>query len=495
MSGQALPAKKQESTVSYIIKLAVGVFFMFFFGYVVPPFATITEMGIKVIGIFIGTIWFLSWFDMSWPPLLAIPAIVFSGFTTTSNFISLMLGNTTVFQMLALMALCWAIRESGAGKIIAGWFITRKFLQGRPVLFCCVFLWAFFFASIFLSYASFFLAWEILGNIFEATGYKKREKLPILMVIGTFMVAWLGYCSLPIAGLQLAMVASFNSTMATFGIQLDTTTYILCGLIVGSIVAIIEGLSIKYIFRADMSRLANLDLSKMGINKDELHFNKQQIILLIAFVVGIGFSIVSSLAPAESALKLWMNKITLFGWFSVILVALNWIKIDGKPVMSVGQALSKGVMWGAVLCTGAFVVIGQAITSKDCGITTAISQLLNPIFGDMNWFVFVQIAVAFTTIVTNLMSNLSTGIIIITIISPFVMNYVGAGINPSVLGCAIIISAMTGMLTMSAGAWAPMLIGNEWIDSQALVLKYGGAMAFIYIIIATLAFGALGLVF
>ncbi len=492
MSTQATPVKKKETTTTYILKLAVGVFFMFFFGLIVPPFGTVTKMGVQIIGIFIGTIWFLSWFDMSWPALLSIPAVMFTGYTTTTEFITKMLGNTTVFQMIALMALCWAIRQSGAGKIIAGWFITRKFLQGRPVLFCCVFLWAFFFASIFLSYASFFLAWEILGNIFETTGYKRREKLPVLMTIGTFMVAWLGYCSLPIAGLQLAMVGSFNAIMANFGIQLDTATYILCGLIVGSIVSIVEGLSIKYIFHADVSRLANLDLDKMGIDKSTLHFNKQQITLLVSFVIGIGFSIVLSLLPAGSGLKVWMNGLSLAGWFAFVLVALNLIKLDGKPVMNLGEALSKGVMWGPVLCTGAFVVIGQAITSKDSGITTAISKLLNPIFGDMNWFVFLFIVIAFTAIVTNLMSNLSTGIIIITIISPFVVNYVGSGINPSVLGCAIIISAMLGMLTMSAGAWAPMLIGNEWIDSQALVLKYGGVMVLIYIIVATLLFGGLG---
>ncbi|MBT9779535.1 hypothetical protein GPL15_23945 [Clostridium sp. MCC353] len=494
MAAANMPAKKQDSQAVYLMKLLVGLFFMFGFGYVIPPFATVTRLGVQVIGIFIGVIWFLSWFEMTWPPLLAIPALVFTGYIKTADFITSMLGNTTVFQMILLMALCFAIRQSGAGKVIAGWFITRKCLKGHPVLFCCVFLWAFFIASIFLSYASFFLAWEVLDNVFKVTGYQKREKLPILMIIGTFMAAWLGYCSLPIAGLQLAMVASFNSTMAVYGIELDTATYIICGLIVGSAVAVAEGLSIRYIFRADMSRLADLDPDEMGIDTSTLHFNKQQLILLFAFLIGIGFSIVSSFVPKESALGVWMGTITLYGWFALILTFLAWIKLDGKPVFNIGESLSKGVMWGAVLCTGAFVVIGGAITSDACGIKAGINALLNPLFGQMHWFIFMLFAVALTSIITNLMSNLSTGVVIITIIAPFVVNYMDAGINPSVLGCAITISAMLGMLTMSAGAWSPMLIGNEWIDSQPLVLKYGAGMVAIYIAVATVLFGVLGYV-
>lgn len=467
---------------------------MFGFGYVVPPFGSVTRMGVQVIGIFIGIILYLSWFEMSWPPLLAIPALVSTGYIGTTAYIGTMLGNPTVFQMIMLMALCYAIRQSGAGNIIAGWFITRKVLQGRPVLFCCVFLWSFFIASIFLSYASFFLAWEVLSNIFRVTGYKKRERLPILMITGTFMVAWLGYCSLPIAGLQLSMVASFNSIMATYGIEMDTTVYIICGLVVGSLVAFAEGLSFRYIFRADMSKLANLNLDEMGIDTTALRFNKQQIILLLGFVVGIGFSVVASIVPKTSALGAWMSTLTVYGWFALLMVVLTLIRIDGKPVFNLGESLSKGVMWGAVLCTGSFVVIGQAITSEESGIKEAINQLLNPLFGNMNWFVFILFVVALTAIITNLMSNLATGVVIITIVAPFAMNYADIGINPSVLGCAIVISAMLGMLTMSAGAWSPLLIGNEWIDSQVLVLTYGGAMVLIYIVVAALAFAILGLI-
>ena len=492
MAANKMPAQPQHGA-AYWIKIAIGLLFMFGFGAVVPPIGPVTAMGMQVIGIFIGIILYLSWFEMTWPPLLAIPALVFTGYIDTNSYIASMLGNTTVFQMIMLMALCFAIRQSGAGNIIAGWFITRKVLQGRPVLFCCVFLWAFFIASIFLSYASFFLAWEVLSNIFKTTGYQKRERLPILMTIGAFMVAWLGYCSLPIAGLQLSMVASFNSIMVNYGIEMDTTTYILCGLIVGSIVSWVEGLSFRYIFRADMSKLKNLDLEKMGIDTSTLRFNKQQIILLIAFVVGIGFSIVASIVPKTSAVGGWMTNLTVYGWFALLMVVLTWLRVDGKPVFNLGESLSKGVMWGAVLCTGSFVVIGQAITADACGIKEAISQLLNPLFGDMNWFIFMLFAVALTAIITNLMSNLATGVVIITIIAPFVMNYMDAGINPSVLGCAIVISAMLGMLTMSAGAWSPLLIGNEWIDSQPLVLGYGGAMVLIYIVVAAIAFSVLGI--
>ena len=44
---------------------------MLFFGYL-PPFGTVTELGMKVLGIFIGAIWCFSTVGCFWPALLAL---------------------------------------------------------------------------------------------------------------------------------------------------------------------------------------------------------------------------------------------------------------------------------------------------------------------------------------------------------------------------------------------------------------------------------------
>ena len=443
---------KQSSPAVYWIEIAIGIFFMFIFGRVVPPVGTITPMGMQILGVFIGIMFYLTVFesDKSWTALMAIPAVVFTGYTTTPGFIGTMLGNPTIFQMMMLMALCYVIRESGAGKIIATWFITRRFLKGRPVLFCGVFLWAFLIGSIFLGGYAFLLAWDILGNIFNSTGYKKREKFPILMICATYMIAWIGSSCIPIQGLPLSMVASFNGIMSVYGIELNLPVYMLSGLAVGTVVCFVEAFAFKYVFRADMSKIADIDPEQMGIDVKSLRFNSRQLLLLAGYIVGVGFSVVSGIVPKESAVGQFMSTITLYGWFASILIVLSIIRVKGQPVLNLGQSLSKGVMWATVLCTGAFLIIGQGITAKPCGIKEAINSVLTPLFGDMSFVLFASIPIFITLFVTNFMSNLATGVIVITIISPFIVETFSY-VNPSVMGCAIIVTAMIGMLTICFG--------------------------------------------
>ena len=45
--------KSSNKSAKYYILSAIGIAIMLFFGYL-PPFGTVTELGMKVLGIFIG---------------------------------------------------------------------------------------------------------------------------------------------------------------------------------------------------------------------------------------------------------------------------------------------------------------------------------------------------------------------------------------------------------------------------------------------------------
>lgn len=51
---------KKQTYTAYIVKLLVGLFFIFVFGRVCPPWGGITQTGIQAIGIFFGLIFLLS---------------------------------------------------------------------------------------------------------------------------------------------------------------------------------------------------------------------------------------------------------------------------------------------------------------------------------------------------------------------------------------------------------------------------------------------------
>ena len=61
----------RAKSVKYYILSLIGVAIMLFFGYL-PPIGTITPLGMKVLGIFLGAIWCFSTVGCFWPALLSL---------------------------------------------------------------------------------------------------------------------------------------------------------------------------------------------------------------------------------------------------------------------------------------------------------------------------------------------------------------------------------------------------------------------------------------
>ena len=487
-----MPPKKQMSKVGFWIRLLIGLFLMLVFGRIVPPFGTITEQGMRILGTFIGAIWLVSNFGMIWPAFLVFPALVINGTMEANDITTSFFGNSIIFQMVLMMPLATAVSSCGLSDAVAKWLMTRRFVKGRPVLLCVTFMLAFvFIACIFTPSGIMFLGWEILGRIFDMCGYERKDKLPVLFFCGSFMIAWLGSNMIPMGSLVAMMIATYNAAAAGTPYVLDYGTYIISTLLLTIITAVVLGLSYKFIFRCDLSGLATYDPDKFGIDKSEIKVTKKQIIVLIGFLLSVVFSIVQTFVPSGSAFGAAMSKIGAAGWMTICFIALALIKVDGEPVFEPLKEFTK-FTWGAVLCTAAFTILGTLLTSAEGGIRDELTLLLSPIFGNMSGFMLILIIVLITSIITNLMSNMATGVVVMAVVAPIALSM--TGINPMVVGIAVSCTAMLGMLTMSAGAWSPLLITHEWVDSQALVLKYGSGLVLIYVIVSSIYFTVFGLI-
>ena len=64
-------SKPATKTVRYYILSAIGIAIMLFFRFL-PPMGTVTELGMNVLGIFLGAIWCFSTVGTFWPALLAL---------------------------------------------------------------------------------------------------------------------------------------------------------------------------------------------------------------------------------------------------------------------------------------------------------------------------------------------------------------------------------------------------------------------------------------
>lgn len=81
------------------VNIAVTALLMFGFGFL-PPFATLTPVGMRLLGIFLGVIYGYSTCEIVWPSLMAMVAFGISGYTTMNAAIASMLGHPVVFQVL-----------------------------------------------------------------------------------------------------------------------------------------------------------------------------------------------------------------------------------------------------------------------------------------------------------------------------------------------------------------------------------------------------------
>ena len=94
--------KVRSKNTSYYINSVIGVCIMLFFGYL-PTFSTVTPMGMKILGIYIGLLYLWSTVDLIWPSLLGLIVTGFSGYNSVSGLLSAGWGDGTNVYILCLL--------------------------------------------------------------------------------------------------------------------------------------------------------------------------------------------------------------------------------------------------------------------------------------------------------------------------------------------------------------------------------------------------------
>lgn len=97
---QAKAAAQAKYPVSKVIHSAITIFLMFLFGRVIPPFGGITEVGMNVLGVFLGVIYGYCTCEIAWPSILGFVAYGLSGAVTMKDGIQAMMGQSVVFQSI-----------------------------------------------------------------------------------------------------------------------------------------------------------------------------------------------------------------------------------------------------------------------------------------------------------------------------------------------------------------------------------------------------------
>ena len=449
----------------YYIKALICIGIMFGFGYL-PPVDPITPLGMHVVGIFFGLLFGWMTIGLIWPSIMGCIALVLVGGMKMGAVLSSGWGSTTLLLIFFMVMVAGIVEQSGVSHFIAMYFITRKWVLGKPWVFTFVFLMTvFLLAAVTSTIPTIIICWSIWYSICKQVGYKPYEPFPSFMVVGVVMAATFGLSVFPFRPVGILV---FGILEDLAGISVNYLTYT-CFTIPLSLLCILAFCFLgKIVFRIDVSLLSNLtEDSFADVN---LTLNKQQKAVLFFVVLLIVLLLIPSILPKTFFLAALLNKVQAVGTAMILVAVMCCLKVDGQPIMNFKQVCSKGMQWDVIFLTSVVMPISSALTAEDAGITAFLLKVLSPLFAGKTALVFLAIAVAAAVVITNFAVNNVVGAILLPVFYPFALQL---GISPLALTALLVFSCHFALLTPAASPMAALLHGNtEWCHTGE-IYKYG----------------------
>ena len=475
-----------KKNMSYI-HFAIGLLIMLIFRFIpVGVLPNVTEPGLQIMGIFIGTIYLWSTSDPSVASITAIVMIGLSDFTTAGGALVGCFGNATVIQMLFLMIFMGGLTNRRLTVYIGRWILTRKVIEGKPWVFTTAILLGSYCMSVFIGcFAPIFLFWPVLYGIFEDVGFKKTDKYPKLIIIGVVLGALIGFPVPPYMSNGLALLGNYRGLLPNFGnlsempgVMIADGTYFIACFIMGLLLIASVVLVMRFVFRPDVEPLKDVTIEML--EKNPLPpMNKAQKIYGVSLVVFIFCMLVPSLLPTVPVLSfLYQNSLLVPVALTVILCLLRG---EDGPVLDMQSVMGKDFAWPTFwLCTAA-IYLGGVLTNEATGITPFLNTVLSPIFTGMSGAVFTVVLLLVTVVLTNICNSLVIGMIM----QPVVLTYcVSAGVNPAPIITLLIFTVLlSAACTPAASPFAAMLFGNKDYLTSGDVYKYATTFVLIELVI------------
>ena len=331
---------KRFSAPAYYLHTVVCLLIMFGFGQL-PPVEPLTPLGMNLIGIFLGVLYGWVCIEIVWPSLAGLLALMLIGGMKPMMLLNKSFGDPVVQMMFFIFVFCATISHYGLSKFISLWFITRKAVAGKPWLFTYTFL-----ASIMLlggltsASPAAVIGWSILYGVCEVCGYKKGDSYPTMMVFGIVYAAQVGMAIIPFKQAALTVMSAYETMSGT---HIDYAKYMIIAIIACALCSLLFLLIGKYIFRPDVSKLADLDASKLDKDQSLTLSGVQKAVLGFLFAL-VALLLIPAFLPKDLALVKFLKSIGNTGICMFLVGLMCFIKVNGKPLLRFKAMVDDGVM-------------------------------------------------------------------------------------------------------------------------------------------------------
>lgn len=445
----------------YYVHTAICLFIMFAFGQL-EPFEPLTPLGMNLIGIFLGVLYGWVFIEIVWPSLAGLLALMLIGGMKPGQLLNKSFGDPIVQMMFFIFVFCATINYYGLSKFISLWFISRKFVQGRPWLFTFVFMGSIFILGGLTSASpAAIIGWSILYGICDVCGYKKGEGYPTMMVFGIVFAAQMGMSLIPFKQAALTVFSAYETLS---GVSIDYGKYMLLALIICAACAVAFIILGKYIFRPDMNKLLGLEARKLDTEGALVLNNVQRTVLVFLFLLVV-LLLAPNFLPKDFFLTRFLRSIGNTGIVIFLVTVMAAIKVRGKPLLGFKVMVDSGVTWAIVLLLAFVQPLTGQMANPDSGITSFLMKILDPIFGESSPLTFSLFIGLAATLLTQVMNNGAVGVAMM----PLVYSYCQAhNADPALALIMVVMGVHLAFLTPAASASAALLHGNEWSDAKAI---------------------------
>lgn len=431
--------KKQY--IHYIVALIIGIAIAL----ALQPVNGLTNYGVRVIAILVPVLYLWLTTNTHWTSLLALALLVCTQAMETPNAVwAASMGHFVVITVMVYMLLNVCLTETGVINKIAMWFVTRKFVEGKPMAFMTMFFASNIIIGFFVDNLSLAIIYIGIAEILcKNMGLKKGDPFYTCIFTG---ILWgnclLSICS-PIAHALPNIIIGLAESQ--LGITITYAQWLAYGAIYAAIIFVIMMLIVR-IWNPDTSAFKNYDIKKVQDENPPL--NKDGKIASAVFIIVIIFVVVPQIFKIGPFLG-YLNGlgVTVPAIFGVVALAL--LRADGKAILDVPAAFKK-VPWPPILFAGTVSAFAGPLSSEKTGITVWLGNVLRPSIGSLPPIAIIIILVLLAIIMTNFLSNTVTQVLFFNLGAVLL-----ATSNYSLVAFAIVIAVASGMATITPSAAVP----------------------------------------
>ncbi len=450
---------------SYVTKLLVCAAILILF-WITPPVEPITQIGMRLIGVFISTVLLLSLVDTVWPAMLGVVLLSRTGICTLNEAIAGTLGSWVIYFVLMSFIMTHALNDSGFTDRIVAKFMSVKAFTRTP--------WTFTFSLALLGLllgsfmdqvpaAAFMLAF--CSRVYKELGYEKGDAYPKMANCMAIFGVNIGGAMTPIS--HALVIIGISVYEAATGNTMSLFSYLAFGVPTGITLFILMCVFFKLFFKPDMSKFKDFNIENVLKSQAPMDLKEKVIVIIFAITVFLWIMPGVFIMFTDAAWAVKFNSYGITFWAILSIVAMSIIYVDAKPIVDTKNIVNKNINWGILLFISIGTYLGSAMSNDATGIVAAVRENIIPLTEKVPALVTVLLISLVTVLLTNFASNV-TAVTVMTGVSAALAMGSGGSLHVAAICMAATMSGCCAYLLPSSFATIAMLHGDGFSGKKQI---------------------------